>query len=54
MGLLFDEVKLAEDAVGGDWEEVRALLGGKGAGLADMTRAGVPVPPGFHGDDGSM
>ena len=24
-----------------------ALLGGKGAGLADMTRAGVPVPPGF-------
>ncbi len=44
---LFDEVKLAEEAVGGDWEEVRALLGGKGAGLADMTRAGVPVPPGF-------
>jgi pyruvate,orthophosphate dikinase len=25
----------------------RALLGGKGAGLADMTRAGLPVPPGF-------
>ncbi|MGH7724391.1 MAG: pyruvate, phosphate dikinase [Candidatus Eiseniibacteriota bacterium] len=25
----------------------RDLLGGKGAGLADMTRAGVPVPPGF-------
>src|ERR671938_126612 len=24
-----------------------ALLGGKGAGLADMTRAGLPVPPGF-------
>src|SRR5918912_2462677 len=23
------------------------LLGGKGAGLADMTRAGLPVPPGF-------
>ena len=44
---LFDEVKLAEKDVGGDWEEVRALLGGKGAGLADMTRAGVPVPPGF-------
>ena len=44
---LFDEVKLAEEAVGGDWDEVRALLGGKGAGLADMTRAGVPVPPGF-------
>jgi pyruvate,orthophosphate dikinase len=25
----------------------RALLGGKGAGLADMTAAGLPVPPGF-------
>ena len=44
---LFDEVKLAEEAVGGSWDKVRALLGGKGAGLADMTRAGVPVPPGF-------
>jgi pyruvate,orthophosphate dikinase len=44
---LFDEVKLAEEAVGGSWDGVRALLGGKGSGLADMTRAGVPVPPGF-------
>jgi Cu(I)/Ag(I) efflux system membrane protein CusA/SilA len=26
---------------------VMRLLGGKGAGLADMTRAGLPVPPGF-------
>ena len=26
---------------------LRELLGGKGAGLADMTRAGIPVPPGF-------
>ncbi|MGH7728500.1 MAG: PEP/pyruvate-binding domain-containing protein, partial [Vulcanimicrobiaceae bacterium] len=25
----------------------RELLGGKGAGLAEMTRAGLPVPPGF-------
>jgi pyruvate,orthophosphate dikinase len=25
----------------------RELLGGKGAGLADMTAAGLPVPPGF-------
>jgi pyruvate,orthophosphate dikinase len=25
----------------------RALLGGKGAGLAEMTNAGLPVPPGF-------
>jgi len=44
---LFDEVDQAEKSVGGDWESVRSLLGGKGAGLADMTRAGVPVPPGF-------
>jgi pyruvate,orthophosphate dikinase len=29
------------------WSEVRDLLGGKGAGLFDMTRKGVPVPPGF-------
>jgi pyruvate,orthophosphate dikinase len=43
---LFDEVTSAEK-VTGNWEGVRALLGGKGAGLADMTRAGVPVPPGF-------
>ncbi len=43
----FDEVALAEEAVGGKWDDVRALLGGKGAGLADMTRANVPVPPGF-------
>ena len=36
-------VYLFED---GDGQQ-RALLGGKGAGLADMTRAGLPVPPGF-------
>jgi len=28
-------------------ESMRDLLGGKGAGLAEMTRAGLPVPPGF-------
>ena len=28
-------------------ERNRALLGGKGAGLAEMTRIGLPVPPGF-------
>ena len=44
---LFDEVSAAEDAVGGDWEAVRALHGGKGANLAEMTRIDVPVPPGF-------
>jgi pyruvate, orthophosphate dikinase len=27
--------------------EMRDLLGGKGAGAAEMTRAGMPVPPGF-------
>ncbi|GAC1501861.1 MAG: pyruvate, phosphate dikinase [Vulcanimicrobiaceae bacterium] len=26
---------------------MKSLLGGKGAGLAEMTRAGLPVPPGF-------
>ncbi|RME97144.1 MAG: pyruvate, phosphate dikinase [Chloroflexi bacterium] len=44
---LFEEVSQAEEAVGGDWEGVRALLGGKGANLAEMTRVGLPVPPGF-------
>jgi len=28
-------------------QELKDLLGGKGAGLADMTRIGAPVPPGF-------
>jgi pyruvate,orthophosphate dikinase len=36
-------VYLFEEGDGDD----RKLLGGKGAGLADMTRAGLPVPPGF-------
>jgi len=27
--------------------EMRGLLGGKGAGVAEMTNAGMPVPPGF-------
>jgi pyruvate,orthophosphate dikinase len=27
--------------------QMRDLLGGKGAGVAEMTRAGMPVPPGF-------
>jgi len=41
------ELEDAEASVGGDWDRVRGLLGGKGANLADMTRLGVPVPPGF-------
>ena len=43
----FNEVGDAQEAVGGDWDDVRALLGGKGANLGDMTRIGIPVPPGF-------
>ena len=27
--------------------DMKDLLGGKGAGLAEMTRAQLPVPPGF-------
>jgi len=26
---------------------MKDVLGGKGAGLAEMTNAGLPVPPGF-------
>jgi pyruvate,orthophosphate dikinase len=44
---LFNEVKEVEKLRGGDWDEVKGLVGGKGAGLLDMTRAGVPVPPFF-------
>ena len=29
------------------WDDVKGLLGGKGANLAEMTRIGLPVPPGF-------
>ena len=43
----FDQIDDAEQAVGGDWDAVRGLLGGKGANLGDMTRIGIPVPPGF-------
>jgi pyruvate, orthophosphate dikinase len=42
----FDEIQDAEEQVG-SWDAVRSLLGGKGANLGDMTRLGVPVPPGF-------
>ncbi|NHZ70080.1 MAG: pyruvate, phosphate dikinase, partial [Proteobacteria bacterium] len=44
---LFDELDIASERCGGEWEDVRGLLGGKGANLADMTRLGIPVPPGF-------
>jgi pyruvate,orthophosphate dikinase len=44
---LFNEIERVEATVAREWDKVRALLGGKGANLADMTRLGVPVPPGF-------
>ncbi len=44
---LFSEVKEVERLAGGSWDGVKAIVGGKGAGLLDMTRAGVPVPPFF-------
>ncbi|MGD9104256.1 MAG: pyruvate, phosphate dikinase, partial [Desulfobacterales bacterium] len=44
---LFDEVDQAENYVGGEWDAVRGLLGGKGANLAEMVRIDIPVPPGF-------
>jgi pyruvate,orthophosphate dikinase len=43
----FSELEAAEQYVGGEWEGVRGLFGGKGANLAEMLRIGVPVPPGF-------
>jgi len=42
-----DDLAAAKAAVGGDWDRVRKLLGGKGANLADMASLGIPVPPGF-------
>jgi len=44
---LFNELDEAKAYVGGDWDKVRGLLGGKGANLADMSSIGVPVPPFF-------
>ncbi len=43
----FEDIALVESRVGGSWDRVRALLGGKGANLSEMTRLGLPVPPGF-------
>ncbi len=44
---LFNELEQAEKYVGGSWDNVRGLLGGKGANLAEMYRIGLPVPPFF-------
>ena len=42
----YNEVEAAEKETG-SWDGVRSLLGGKGANLGEMTRVGLPVPPGF-------
>jgi pyruvate,orthophosphate dikinase len=44
---LFSELDLVEEVTGTKWDNVKAFLGGKGANLAEMTRIGLPVPPGF-------
>ena len=45
---LFDEVDQAEAyAAKAIHSDLRALLGGKGANLAEMSRINVSVPPGF-------
>ncbi len=43
----FDEIEEVQKSADGDWNQVLDLLGGKGANLGDMTRIGIPVPPGF-------
>ncbi len=43
---LFKDIGEAQQLVG-NWDKTRALLGGKGANLGDMTRLGIPVPLGF-------
>ena len=44
---LFSELDQVEADIQGDWDSTRGLLGDIGANLADMTRLGVPVPPGL-------
>ena len=44
---VFDELDEASASVGNVWDNVRGLLGGKGANLFDMKRIGLPVPPFF-------
>ncbi len=43
----FQDLPLLKQEVGDDPDALRGVLGGKGAGLAEMTHAGLPVPPGF-------
>lgn len=42
---LFDEMDQALSYVGGDWEAVRGLLGGKGANLAKWFAWAYRFPP---------
>ncbi|MFH0788571.1 MAG: pyruvate, phosphate dikinase, partial [Pseudomonadota bacterium] len=45
---LFDEIEAVETCLQPKtWDDVKALLGGKGANLFEMTRLGISVPPGF-------
>ncbi len=44
----FDQLgKIYELVTVHNWQDVRTLLGGKGSNLFEMTRLGLPVPPGF-------
>ena len=43
----FDEMAEIEKEVGSEFDNFKALLGGKGANLAEMSRIGIPVPHGF-------
>lgn len=44
---LYNEYSKVEKLARGSWDGIKAIVGGKGAGLLDMTQAGVPVPPFF-------
>ena len=45
---MFDDLEAVETYLRPKaWDEIKALLGGKGANLVEMTRLGIPVPPGF-------
>ncbi|MBN1614015.1 MAG: pyruvate, phosphate dikinase [Deltaproteobacteria bacterium] len=44
---LFDDLDKAKADANQIWDGVYYLLGGKGASLGEMTRIGLPVPPGF-------
>ncbi len=44
---MFEEIGEVVKLAGSEWDNVKGLLGGKGANLAEMTRIGIPVPPGM-------